>query len=190
MRQLTFHPSYLIHSPFWATTDAELQSAWAEMEAVKAAGLAKSIGVSNYFVPHLEATLKTAKIVPAINQIEFHPYLQHAPLLDFHKAHGIATAAYGPLTAATKAKPGPADGILAGCAKKYAVSEGEILLRWCIDQDIVAITTSSKEQRLSDYLRCATFKLTPAEIKQIKEQGEQKHFRGFWTKKFAADDRS
>lgn len=72
-------------------------------------------------------------------------YLQHTALLDFQKKHGIATEAYGPLTAATKAKPGPADDYLAGLAKKYAVSEGEISLRWCIDQDIVAVTTSSKE---------------------------------------------
>jgi len=52
-------------------------------------------------------------------------------------------------------------------AKKYAVSPGEISLRWCIDQDIVPITTSSKEQRMSDYLRAMTFKLNPAEIKQV-----------------------
>ena len=54
-----------------------------------------------------------------------------------------------------------------GLAKKYAVNPAEILLRYCIDQDIVPITTSGKEQRLSDYLRAMTFKLTPAEIKQV-----------------------
>ncbi|KAF2810724.1 aldo-keto reductase family 1 member C13 [Mytilinidion resinicola] len=188
--QLDYVDLYLIHSPFFAKSDAELQSAWATLEKVQAAGLAKSIGVSNYLVPHLEATLKTAKVVPAINQIEFHPYLQHTELLNFHKQHGIATSAYGPLTPITKAKPGPIDGYLAALAKKYAVSEGEVLLRWAIDQDIVAITTSSKEQRLSDYLRAATFKLTPVEIKEIKEKGEEKHFRGFWNDKFEESDRS
>ena len=81
---------------------------------------------------------------------------------------GIATSAYGPLTAVTKAAGGPADDILNGIAKKYAVSPGEICLRYCIDQDIVPITTSGKEQRLSDYLRAMTFKLTPAEIKQVR----------------------
>ena len=59
------------------------------------------------------------------------------------------------------------DDILAQLAKKYAVNPGEICLRWCIDQDVVAITTSSKEQRLSDYLRAMTFKLTPAEVKLV-----------------------
>jgi len=52
----------------------------------------------------------------------------------------------------------------------------------------VAITTSSKEQRLSDMLRVATFKLTPKEVKEITEAGEKKHFRGFWKNKFADDD--
>lgn len=153
------------------------------MEAIKEAGLAKSIGVSNYLPNHLAAILKTAKVVPAVNQIEFHPYLQHVELLEFHKQHGIATTAYAPLTAATKAKGGPVDDYVSRLTKKYAVSENEIYLRWCIDQDIVPITTSSKEQRLSDYLRAATFKLTPAEIKEINELGQQKHFRGFWNHK-------
>ncbi|KAF2257544.1 aldo-keto reductase family 1 member C13 [Lojkania enalia] len=188
--QIDYVDLYLIHSPFWAKSDEELQSAWTSMEAVQKSGLAKSIGVSNFLPKHLSAILKTAKVVPAINQIEFHPYLQHPGLLDFHKMHGIATSAYGPLTAATKAKPGPADDLLATLAKKYAVSEAEVCLRWCIDQDVVAITTSGKEQRLSDYLRTTTFKLTPAEIKELNGVGEKKHFRGFWAKMFEEGDRS
>jgi diketogulonate reductase-like aldo/keto reductase len=160
------------------------------LEKLKEAGLTKSIGVSNYSIKDLETTLQTAKVVPSINQIEFHPYLQHTPLIEFQKKHGIATAAYGPLSAATKAAGGPLDGVFAALSKKYAVSSGEISLRWVIDQDIVAITTSSKEQRLSDYLRAATFKLTPEEVKSINETGDKHHYRGFWSNKFAADDRS
>jgi diketogulonate reductase-like aldo/keto reductase len=133
--------------------------------------------------------LRTAKVVPVCNQIEFHPYLQRQELLELHKQHGIATTAYGPLTAVTKAKPGPLDNFLAALTKKYAVNESEICLRWCIDQDIVPITTSSKEQRLSDYLRCATFKLTPAEIKEINKLGAEKHHRGFWQAKFKPNER-
>jgi diketogulonate reductase-like aldo/keto reductase len=181
---------YLIHQPWFTNSEAELQKAWADMEAVQASGLAKSIGVSNYLPSHLTAILKTAKVKPVCNQIEFHPYLQRPELLEFHKQNGIATTAYAPLTAATKAKPGPLDDYVERLTKKYAVSENEIYLRWCIDQDIVPITTSGKEQRLSDYLRAITFKLTPKEIKEINELGQKKHFRGFWAKKFADNDRS
>ena len=100
---------YLIHAPFFANSDEDLQKKWADMEDIHASGKAKTIGVSNFLQKDLEAILKTAQIVPAINQIEYHPYLQHGDLIPFQKKHGIATAAYAPLTAAVRAKPGPLD---------------------------------------------------------------------------------
>ena len=181
----------MIHHPFWAKSDAELQEAWAAMEGVQASGKARSIGVSNFKRSHLEAVLATAKVPPSMNQIEFHPYLQHTDeLVEWCKSKDIALASYGPLTAVVKAKPGPCDAILAKCARKYAVNEGEISLRWCIDQGITAITTSAKEQRLSDYMRTMAFKLTPREMEEISERGKDKHFRGFWQEKFEDNDRS
>lgn len=137
------------------------------MEQVKSSGLARSIGVSNYLPEHLDMILETAQTPPSINQIEFHPYLQHGDLIDYHKKKGIALSAYGPQTPVTKCPGGPVDAVLAKLAKKYAVNAGEICLRWCVDQDVVPVTTSSKEQRLSDYLRAMTFKLTPAEVKMV-----------------------
>lgn len=180
----------MIHAPFFAKSDEDLQKAWAELEKVKESGKAKSIGVSNYQQKHLEATLKTAKIRPSINQIEFHPYLQHGNLVPFHKEKSIATASYGPLTPVTRAKGGPLDGLLSTLAKKYAVSEGDILLRWAIQRGDVVISTSGKESRLNEYLRALLFKLTPKEVDEIAELGQQKHYRAFWQDKFAEDDRS
>lgn len=181
---------YLVHAPFLADTPEELQDIWAKMEAIKDAGKARSIGVSNFLQEHLEAVLKTARIPPAINQIEYHPYLQHGGLVDFHRAHNIAISAYGPLTAVTKAKPGPLDDLYAELARKYGVTEGDVALRWCIDQAIVAITTSSSEERLQGYLnKIPSFKLTQKEVERISEMGKQKHFRGFWNNKFDENDR-
>jgi len=154
------------------------------MEALKTAGLAKSIGVSNFRVEDLKALFETATVPPAVNQIEFHPYLQQPELLQFHKEKGIVTCAYAPLTPATKAKPGPLDGVLEVLAKKYAVSEAEVCLRWCVEQDVVPITTSAKEQRLSDLLRVWRMSLTGREVDEIREVGGEKHFRGFWVKNF------
>ncbi|KAL1846357.1 hypothetical protein Plec18167_007962 [Paecilomyces lecythidis] len=188
--QLDYVDLYLIHAPFFAKSDEDLQKAWAELEKVKESGKAKSIGVSNYQQKHLEATLKTAKIQPSINQIEFHPYLQHGNLVPFHKEKSIATASYGPLTPVTRAKGGPLDGLLSTLAKKYAVSEGDILLRWAIQRGDVVISTSGKESRLNEYLRALLFKLTPKEVDEIAELGQQKHYRAFWQDKFAEDDRS
>lgn len=181
---------YLIHAPFYAETPEDLQKIWASLEAIKEAGKARSIGVSNFRQEHVETILKTAKTPPAINQIEYHPYLQHGSLLDFLRKNNIAVAAYSPLTAIVRARPGPVDGLYGELAEKYGVSEGDVALRWCIDQGIVAITTSSSEQRLQSYLaKLPSFRLTPQEIESIAELGQHKHFRGFWNQCIAADDR-
>lgn len=180
----------MIHAPFFAKSDNELQDAWATMEKLKESGKARSIGVSNYLQNHLEATLKTAKTPPSVNQIEFHPYLQHGNLVPFSEEKSIRSASYSPLTPITRAKGGPLDDLLPGLAKKYAVSEGDILLRWSLDRGCVSISTSSKEERLTGYLQALAIKLTPREIDDISEIGQQKHFRAFWQDKFAADDRS
>ncbi|MCJ1319354.1 hypothetical protein MMC15_004690 [Xylographa vitiligo] len=188
--QLDYVDLYLIHAPFFTSSDAELQTKWQEMEKVKTDGKAKSIGVSNFLQSHLEAVLSTAKLPPSINQTEFHLYLQRGNLLPFMQSKGITMQAYGPLTAITKAKPGPCDDILASLAKKYFVSEGEICLRWCLDKGVIAITTSDKEERLSDYLRATTFSMTPKEVEDLSQAGQAKHFRAFFKNKFSEEDKS
>ncbi|KAL4868201.1 hypothetical protein BDV12DRAFT_104730 [Aspergillus spectabilis] len=188
--QLSYVDLYLIHQPFFAKSPTELQDAWAAMERVKEVGKARSIGVSNFLESHLETILQSAKITPAINQIEYHPYLQHGSLVPFHGKQGITTASYGPLTPVIRAKGGPVDPLLSKLAEKYGVGEGEVLLRWAIDRGSVAITTSGKEARLSTYLDALKFQLTPEEVDEISQVGEQKHYRAFWNEKFAADDRS
>lgn len=183
---------YLIHSPYFAEgNEKELQVKWAQMEAIKASGKARSIGVSNYLQQHLDIVLQTATVPPAINQIEYHPYLQHGDLLAYHREKKIAVSAYAPLTAVTKAKPGPLDGVYASLANKYGVGEGDVALRWVIDQGLVAITTSSSEERLKSFLtKLPSFKLTPKEVEEMAVKGQEKHYRGFWNHKIKADDRS
>lgn len=180
---------YLIHAPYRHDSDEELQEMWATLEAIKQSGKAKSIGLSNFLQKDIEAILKTAKIPPAINQIEYHPYLQHGDLLEFHRKNKIAVAAYGPLTAITRAAPGPVDSLYEELSKKYGVRDGDIALRWVIDQGIVVITTSSNEERMQSYWRkLPTFKLTPKEVERISEAGKEKNFRAFWTGRIKPDD--
>lgn len=188
---LSYVDLYLLHSPFDAKGDKKiLQDAWASMEQIQASGKAKSIGVSNFYRADLDAILETAQARPAINQIEFHPYLQHGDLIAFHRNKDIKLSAYAPLVPITKVHNGPLDPLLEGLAKKYAVNPGEILLRWVIDSGIVAITTSSKEQRMSDMLRTVTFSLTPREQDEISEAGKSFHYREFWNKYIDKDDKS
>ncbi|KAK0127840.1 hypothetical protein ONS96_007341 [Cadophora gregata f. sp. sojae] len=185
---LDYVDQYLIHAPFFAKSPADIQAKWADLEAIHASGKAKSIGVSNFRKSDLEAILETAKIIPVINQIEFNPYLQHVELLEFQKKHGIKASAYAPLTAITKAAPGPVDGVYERLAKKYGVTTGEIALRWVVDQGIVAVTTSSNEGRLRQYLKSTEFELTKEEVEEITKEGKKKNFRGFWTWTYKDDD--
>ncbi|KAH6724922.1 putative NAD/NADP-dependent indole-3-acetaldehyde reductase [Leptodontidium sp. MPI-SDFR-AT-0119] len=185
---LDYVDQYLIHAPFFANSPAEIQAKWADLEKIQASGKAKTIGVSNFRKTDLEAILETAKVIPAINQIEFNPYLQHVELLEFQKKHGIKASAYSPLAAITKAAPGPVDGVYEKLAKKYNVTPGEIALRWVVDQGIVAVTTSSNEGRLKQYLKTTEFKLTKEEIEEIATEGKKKNYRGFWNKYYKDDD--
>jgi diketogulonate reductase-like aldo/keto reductase len=180
---------YLMHGPWFADTEEELQQRWREMESLKESGLTKSIGVSNFLQEHIEIVLKTAKIPPALNQIEFHPYLQHGDLIEFLKKNNIVVSCYSPLTPITSAPGGPVDDLWKRLAQKYGVSESEIGLRWCIDQGLVVITTSGKKDRLEKYLvKLPHFKLTPREVEEIAELGKQKNYRGFWKNRFGEND--
>lgn len=171
-------------------SDAQLQEAWAALEKVQASGKARSIGVSNFVKSQLETILKTAKVVPAVNQIEYHPFLQHGDLLAFHESKGIKTVSYGGLVPVTRDPEGPLAPLLSSLATKYGVNASEILQRWAIDQGVVVITTSSKESRLAGYLHVLDFKLTPAEVEEISRLGQEKHYRAFWTAEFKPDDRA
>ncbi|RYP13206.1 hypothetical protein DL765_006997 [Monosporascus sp. GIB2] len=176
---LDYLDMYLVHIPYAAGSPEELQRIWAEMEAIKSSGKARSIGVSNFEQSDIEVILQTAKTIPAVNQIEYNPYFQQGNLIKFLREKNIAVAAFSPLAAVTTARPGPLDETYAELAKKYGVTESDIALRWCIDQDIVAVTTSHSEQRLQGYLRnLPKFKLTGEEIERISEIGKQKYHKG------------
>ncbi|KAI8631926.1 Aldo/keto reductase [Xylariaceae sp. FL1651] len=176
---------YLVHVPFSAGSPEGLQKIWTQVEAVHAAGKARSIGVSNFEVEDLEILLQTAKTVPAINQIEFHPYLQQPDVVAFCRKRGIAISAYSALSPLTAARPGPVDEAYAELASKYGVSESDIGLRWCLDQNVVAITTGKNEERLQGYMsKMLSFKLEPQEIERLNELGKQKHFQGSGMRKY------
>ncbi|KAL3445895.1 putative ketoreductase [Aspergillus insuetus] len=172
---------YMIHWPYFAQTDEDLQAAWAEMEKVQQSGKAKSIGVSNYLRPHLEATLKTATVVPAVNQIEFHPYLQRAN--DY--------VPWMPLVPVTVDRAGRLHEPLQEIAASHGgVSVGAVLLRWQMQQGVIPITTSRHASRLEDYAQVTEFELTSAEMETITSIGLTPHFRAWLEARFAPDDRT
>ncbi|KAL7790508.1 NADP-dependent oxidoreductase domain-containing protein [Trichoderma afarasin] len=203
--QLDYFDLYLIHTPYFADLDAdmdtnpyafkhaqaELQRKWKSMEKLKTAGLATSIGVSNYLRHHVEATLDGATIPPVLNQIEFHPYLQRGnDYLSWLRENGLKVGAFNGLTPAFRAPGGPLREPLSRIAEKYGTTEAAVLLKWIIQNGVVAVTTTTDPERLDVYAQALKINLTKEEVKEIKDIGLTYHFRTSWPEYFKADDRS
>ncbi|KAL1738925.1 NADP-dependent oxidoreductase domain-containing protein, partial [Schizophyllum fasciatum] len=141
-------------------------------------GLAKSIGVSNFRVSDLEKLLPEATIPPAVNQL--HPYVWRSAkaIYDLCKAKGIAVASYSGLTPITSGKGGPLNPILPEIATRLSkdygktVTPAQVLMKWLIQKDIIVVTTTSKQERLQEYLDAINVPdLTTDEIAKIEENG-------------------
>ncbi|KIY46754.1 Aldo/keto reductase [Fistulina hepatica ATCC 64428] len=164
---------YLIHSPKFVLS---LEGAWREMEKIKDEGLSTSIGVSNFELKHLEKLVKIARIKPAVNQIEFHPYVyaERKPVLTFAAQHGIVIEGYSPLKSITRLPGGPVDAPVAAAATRLGISPAQVLLAWARSKGIVIVTTSSKKEHLEEYLAVPELPpLTDDEIAAIEEAGAQ-----------------
>ncbi|KAI0957724.1 hypothetical protein AcW1_006024 [Taiwanofungus camphoratus] len=184
--KLQYVDLFLIHTP--EQHQGNLKSVWKQVEELQKEGLAKSIGVSNFRVQDLEEILDGASVVPAVNQIEYHPYVFKAdqPVIEYMKKKNIVPTSYGGLTPIVRFKGGPVDPVLASIASRVgttagqSVSEGQVLQLWLRAKGIPAITTSSKEERIKEYLATETLPgLTPAEVQAIDEAGSKAHHRVF-----------
>jgi diketogulonate reductase-like aldo/keto reductase len=161
------------------------------MEKVQRSGKAKAIGVSSFLRPHMEAILRVAEIHPVVNQIEFHPYLQRAgDYVPWLQKHGIAVQSFFGLAPITHAKGGLLDGPLAEMAKKYGVDASAILIRWHLNQNVISISTTTKPERLQQYLQALTLQLTDEEMEEITSVGQTHHFRIRLSELFDPEDRS
>jgi diketogulonate reductase-like aldo/keto reductase len=142
---------YLIH---WPVAGQRLHS-WRALERIFGEGRARSIGVSNFLVPHLEELLAHAKVVPAVDQIEVHPFLQHRDTRAFCAAHGIVVEAYSPLTHGERLR----DATVTKVAKRAGRSNAQVLLRWGIQHGMVVLPKSVKEARIAENLAVFDFEL-------------------------------
>ncbi|KAK1246387.1 hypothetical protein MKX08_000189 [Trichoderma sp. CBMAI-0020] len=190
--QTDYFDLYLIHTLFFANSDADMfQRAWKSMEEIKDAGKAKSIGVSNYLRPDIEATLSRATTPPAFNQIEFHPYLQRGNnYLSWLRENGLQVGSFNGLTPIFWAPNGRLREPLARIAKRHDTTEAAILINWTIQSNAVAVTTITKPERLDEYAQALKITLTRDELQEITDVGSTYHFRTSWPERFKADDRS
>ncbi|KAH8109238.1 Aldo/keto reductase [Phellopilus nigrolimitatus] len=173
---------YLIHNP--AMVDGTLENTWREFEKIKDAGLAKSIGVSNFSVQQLQDLDKIARIKPAVNQIHFHPYnwTQNKDLIVYASRQGIVLEAYSSLTPITKTPGGPVDQVLSNIGERIGATPAQVIFSWVKSKGVVIVTTTTKKERLEEYLAVAYLpELTDAEITAIEEAGAKgpPSFRSF-----------
>jgi diketogulonate reductase-like aldo/keto reductase len=151
---------YLLHWPIKGKSVA----AWRTMEKLQRTGRIKAIGVSNYMIPHLEELLLAVEIMPAVNQIEFHPYLQSKPLVKHCRQQGILVEAWSPLQ---QAGPLLRDPALAAIAHKHGKSVAQVVLRWDVQGGIITIPKSVKPSRIAENAGIFDFELAAAEMAAI-----------------------
>jgi len=153
-------------------------SVWQEVEKFKGEGLVKSIGVSNFDLDNLKTLAYKARIPPAVNQIELHPYNYHKnkELLQFAKEKGIVIEAYGTLSPITKWPGGPVDGPVNEAAKRLGATPTQVLLSWVRSKGAVIVTTSATENHLREYLETDNLPvLMDAELAAIDAAGAKGH---------------
>ena len=150
---------YLIHWPM-ARRGRYLDS-WRALVALKNEGRARSIGVSNFQVPHLKHLLDETGVVPSVNQIELHPYFQQRSLRAFHAQHGIVTESWSPI--------GQGGALLRDehvlrVAQKHRKTAAQVVLRWHLDNGLVTIPKSVNPERIRENFNVFDFRLETEDI--------------------------
>lgn len=163
---------------------------WRAMEACVDVGLARHIGVSNFSESKLQRLLDDARIQPAMNQIELHPYLQQNELLAFCGERGVHITAYSPLgsgdrASGMKASDEPvllADPVIAEVATRHAKTPAQILVAWALARGTAVIPKSVKREHIRQNLAAATIELTQADLDAIAALDRHRRYvtGSFW----------
>lgn len=152
---------YLIHWP--APDSDDYLRAWQELERLRAEGLTRSIGVSNFLPEHLERLIGLGGAVPAVNQIELHPALLNRATAEANAKHGIATEAWSPLAQGAVLDEAP----VTAAARAHDVTPAQVVLRWHLQRGRVVIPKSVTPARIAANLDVFGFDLTQAELDAI-----------------------
>lgn len=160
---------YLIH---WPVPARDLYSdTWRAFELLYAEGRIQAIGVSNFQVDHLKRLFADHGVVPAVNQIELHPYLQQAELRDFHAEQGIVTEAWSPIAQGAVLD----DPVITGIAGELGKSPAQVVLRWHLQLANVVIPKSVTPARIVENTELFDFELSDDQMVAIA--GLERDFR-------------
>ena len=158
---------FLLH---WPVPNRRLLS-WRALERILSEGRCRTIGVSNFMVHHLEELLGHAKVPPAVNQIELHPWCQQRDTVAFCNAREIAVVAYSPLTKGMKLN----DRRLATVAREARRTPAQVLLRWSLQKGFVTIPKSAKRQRIIENAAVFDFSLGAEQMAMLDSFNEERH---------------
>ena len=161
---------YLIH---WPVSGVRNES-WRAMEKLLKDGKCRAIGVSNYTINHLSEMLASSNTIPAVNQVEFHPFLYQQKLLEYCRGHGIQLEAYSPLTRGERLNHPKVVEI----AREHGRTPAQILIRWAVQHSVVAIPKSVRNERILENSRVFDFTLSLSEMKALDSLNED--FRTCW----------
>ena len=154
---------FLIHWPLPTLYDGDFVSTWRTLEEFKADGRARSIGVSNFQVAHLERLAAECDVVPAVNQIELHPYLVNDAVHAYGQEHGIATEAWSPI-----AQGGVLDDpVITGIAERLGRTPAQVVLRWHIERGNIVFPKSTTPERIEENFALFDFALEPGDDEAI-----------------------
>ncbi|TDB75838.1 aldo/keto reductase [Micromonospora sp. KC723] len=146
---------FLIHWPLPTRYDGDFVSTWKTLEEFRRDGRARSIGVSNFQVAHLERLAAEAEVVPAVNQIEVHPYLGNEEVRAYGRAHGIPTEAWSPI-AQGKVLDDPT---LVDIARELDRTVAQVVLRWHVQRGDIVFPKSSTPKRIEENFHIFDFAL-------------------------------
>ncbi|MFB7471697.1 aldo/keto reductase [Kitasatospora sp. NPDC056184] len=153
---------YLIHWP--RPMHGSYLNVWKALEQLKADGRVRSVGVSNFGTEQLTRIAEESSLLPALNQVELHPYFPQQELRAFHAQHGIATEAWSPLGQGKELLSEPE---LVRIAAKHGRTVAQVVLRWHLQSGIIAIPKSVTPSRIKENLDVAGFELDAEDLAAI-----------------------
>jgi 2,5-diketo-D-gluconate reductase A len=154
---------FLIHWPLPTRYDGDYVSTWKTLEEFHADGRARSIGVSNFQVPHLRRLAAECDVAPAVNQIELHPYLLNDEVRSYGQEHGIATEAWSPIAQGGVLE----DETITDIARRVDRSPAQVVLRWHIQREAIVFPKSVTESRVRENFALFDFALTDEDMAAI-----------------------
>lgn len=156
--QLDVVDLYLVH---WPANN--YRESWKALEKLYSDGKIRAIGVSNFMVHHLEDLKNGSDMVPAVNQVEFHPFLLQKPLLDYDRENGIQHEAWSPLTRGRKFD----HPVVQELAVKYGKSPAQIFIRWDLELSVVTIPKSANEERIKENSEVFNFSISEDDMRKL-----------------------